>query len=76
MEGDEILLAGEARSHCLANSVRDMNAAFGSDTFIQKCTLLTDGTSDVSGFESYGEQFVTDMVAKGMKLSTTTDYLK
>lgn len=74
-EADIILLAGEARSHCLANTVRDIAANFSDPRFVEKMVLLTDATSDVPGFESFGETFVKDMVAKGMKLSTTTDIL-
>ena len=75
MEGDEILLAGEARSHCLANTVRDMANSFGDDSFIAKCVLLSDACSDVPGFEKYGEDFIKEMTARGMKLSTTVEYL-
>jgi nicotinamidase-related amidase len=75
-EADIILLAGEALSHCLANTVRDMANFFpGSDEFIKKCVLLTDATSSVPGFESFGDNFITDMTARGMKTSTTVDFL-
>lgn len=73
---DEILLAGEARSHCLANTVRDIVGAFSDPSYVKKLILLTDATSDVPGFEQYGESFVQDMVKLGMKTTTTVDYLK
>lgn len=76
MEGDEILLSGEAGSHCLANTATDMADSFGDDSFISKCTLLTDGTSPVPGFEQYQTDFVNRMTPRGMKRSTTADYLK
>ena len=75
MEADEVLLAGEARSHCLANTVRDIANNFADDSFIKKCTLLTDCTSDVPGFESYGESFVKEMSARGMKSVKSTEYM-
>lgn len=75
MEADEVLFCGEAGSHCLANTVRDIADSFKDDSFIKKCVLLTDGTSPVSGFEAYQTQFVSDMVARGMKTSTCADYL-
>lgn len=77
MVADEILLSGEARSHCLANTVRDMANQFTSqgDALIKKCVLLTDATSDVPGFEKYGEDFVAEMIARGMRTSTCKDYL-
>ena len=75
MSADEILFAGEAGSHCLANTIRDIADSFKDDSFIKKCVLLKDGTSPVTGFEHYQKQFITDMIARGMKQSTCVDYL-
>lgn len=75
MEADEILLSGEASSHCLANTVRDMANEFADDSFIKKCVLLTDGTSPVPTFEQYEHQFIQEMTSRGMKTTTTVDYL-
>jgi nicotinamidase-related amidase len=74
-EADIILLAGEALSHCLANSVRDVARAFSDPKYVQKFMLLTDASSNVTSFEKYGEDFVRDLVAMGMKTSTTTTAL-
>lgn len=74
-EADVILLAGEARSHCLANSVRDVATAFSDTSYVSKMVLLTDACSDVTTFEAYGEAFVKDMLAAGMKTATTADFL-
>jgi len=74
MEADEILLSGEAGSHCLANTVRDM-AEFGSDEFVKKCVLLKDATSPVETLEHLQDKFIADMQAVGMRVATTTDYL-
>jgi len=73
---DIILLAGQARSHCLANTVRDTVNAFSDPKYIEKLHLLTDATSDVPGFENLGEDFLNEMTAKGMKTTTTTEFLK
>ncbi|MEE2787245.1 MAG: hypothetical protein VX589_07890 [Myxococcota bacterium] len=72
---DIVLLAGEAGSHCLANTVRDIADGFSDARFIEKLVLLTDATSPVTGFEHYQQQFITDMVARGMQTSTTTEIL-
>lgn len=72
---DIILLAGQARSHCLANTVRDTVAAFSDPKYVEKLYLLTDATSDVPGFEHLGEEFLNEMTAKGMKTTTTTEFL-
>ena len=74
-KADVILLAGEARSHCLANTVRDIADNFGEEN-IQKMVLLEDATSDVPGFEKFGEQFIKDMSKRGMKVSSTENYLR
>ena len=72
---DIILLAGEARSHCLANTVKDIANNFGEEN-IKKMHLLTDCTSDVTGFEKFGEDFVSEMISRGMNLTTSVDFLK
>jgi nicotinamidase-related amidase len=70
---DEILLAGEALSHCLANTVQDIATEFGDDN-IKKLTLLTDCSSSVAGFEKLGTDFVANMSKRGMKLAKSTDW--
>ena len=71
---DNIIIAGEALSHCLANSVRDISNNFGDEN-IKKLILLTDCSSSVTGFENLGEEFVKDMVGRGMQVSTSVDCL-
>lgn len=84
-EADLILLAGEARSHCLANTVIDIANKFDADGnagYIKKLVLLQDATTDVPNppgstmFSDFGEKFVSEMMAKGMQVSTTTDFMK
>jgi nicotinamidase/pyrazinamidase len=72
-QADLIVLAGEALSHCLANTVRDIANTFTDPKYVAKLVLLTDASSNVKGFESYGESFVRELSAKGMRLATTTD---
>lgn len=74
-EADEIYFWGQARSHCLANTVRDIADGFSNDDFVKKMILVTDLTSDVPGFENLGEAFVSDMVSRGMRLTTTAELL-
>lgn len=73
-EGDIILLAGEALSHCLANTGRDIARMFDPKS-IKKLHLLTDACSNVTGFDQYGEDFVRDMVKMGMNLTTCDTFL-
>jgi len=75
MESDFIAIAGEAGSHCLANTVCDIADAAGDD-FVSKMVLLQDATSPVKGFEKLQDDFIAKMTARGMKLSTTTEFLQ
>jgi len=80
-DADIILLAGEARSHCLANTVTDIANNFGEES-IKKLVLLKDATTDVPDppgttmFTDMGEQFVKDLTGRGMQISTTEEFLK
>ena len=73
-EADVILLAGEALSHCLANTVRDVADKFADPTYVRKLVLLTDASSNVPGFEMYGDDFLKALIAEGMQTATTTDF--
>ena len=75
MQADQVLLAGEAGSHCLANTVRDVADEVPDGAFLKKCVLLLDGTSPVPGFEEYQRQFIGRMTARGMQTTTSADYL-
>jgi nicotinamidase-related amidase len=72
-EADQILVAGQALSHCVANSVRDIAAEFGEE-HIKKIVLLEDASSPVPGFETLADDFVKEMVGRGMQLAKTTDF--
>ena len=72
---DRIVVGGEALSHCLANTLRDLIAGFSNPAYAKKVWLCTDATSSVTGFEKFGEDFIREMKAKGMNLTTTVDFL-
>lgn len=74
-EADLIPVAGEALSHCLANTARDIADAFDDPAYVSKLRLLTDATSNVQGFDFLGQQFIDDLVKKGMRLETTETFL-
>ena len=79
-QADVILLAGEARSHCVANTVRDIVSAFSSPDLVKKIVLLTDAMSDVPDppgttlFSDLGKALIRDLTAMGARTSTTTDW--
>jgi nicotinamidase/pyrazinamidase len=72
---DSILISGEALSHCVANTIRDVAAEFSADQ-IKKFVLLEDASSSVGGFEALGKQFVEDMVKMGMQIARTDTFFK
>jgi nicotinamidase-related amidase len=72
---DTILLAGEALSHCVANSLYDIANEFAEDQ-IKKFVLLEDASSNVYMCEALGQKFVNDMVKRGMRVSKTTTFFK
>jgi nicotinamidase-related amidase len=75
LEADVVAIAGEAGSHCLANTVRDIASEFGDDKYVSKLVLLTDATSPVPSFENLQEDFIKEMTGRGMQLATTTEFL-
>lgn len=70
--GSVILTGGEALSHCLKNSLVSIFKCFG-DEHIKKFILLRDCCSNVPGFESFGENFIKEFTAKGMKVMNSTE---
>jgi nicotinamidase/pyrazinamidase len=71
---DEVWVAGWARSHCVANTVRDL-VRFGGESLARKMTLVTDTMSDVPGFEEVGERFVREAQGAGVSLLSTSQLL-
>jgi nicotinamidase-related amidase len=75
MDADIVAIAGEAGSHCLAHTVRDVANNFGDDSYIRRLVLLADATSPVPGFETLQSDFIREMRARGMQVTTTRDFL-
>ena len=73
-EADIVAITGQALSHCVANTVRDIADNFGDEN-IKKLYLLEDTSSNVTGFESLGTDFVKDLKARGMNVVKSTDFL-
>jgi len=76
MQADVLAVAGEAGSHCVANTVRDIAATSGSNDILKKVVILEDAMSPVPGFEQNQADFFAEMKAAGAQFSTTTDFLK
>jgi nicotinamidase-related amidase len=73
-EADEIIISGEALSHCVKSSIEDIADNFGEEN-IKKFVLLEDTCSNVPGFENLGQNFIRDMGARGMKVTTSDKHL-
>lgn len=74
-DADLIIIAGEALSHCVANTVRDIADNFGAEN-VKKMVLLRDCSSNVTGFEKMGDDFVAEMTKRGMKVEDSKTYLQ
>eukprot|EP00638_Chattonella_subsalsa_P002370 CAMPEP_0117750570 /NCGR_PEP_ID=MMETSP0947-20121206/10450_1 /TAXON_ID=44440 /ORGANISM="Chattonella subsalsa, Strain CCMP2191" /LENGTH=270 /DNA_ID=CAMNT_0005568769 /DNA_START=436 /DNA_END=1248 /DNA_ORIENTATION=- len=70
---DHILVGGEARSHCVNYTVRDLVSQFSPEE-MKKVVILEDGCSSVAGFEEQGSKFFEDMQQLGCFVKTTTDF--
>jgi nicotinamidase-related amidase len=69
---ERVLVSGQALSHCVANTIRDMIEAMDDQT-LQKLVLLEDTTSNVPGFEDFGERILQEARRAGITVCTTND---
>ena len=79
-EADVVLLAGEASSHCVLKTVKQIAGNIGAQHF-KKFHLLCDCMSPVPAlpggpdFPEIAEAFLKDMKGEGMAITTSTDFL-
>jgi nicotinamidase/pyrazinamidase len=69
LQADEIVVVGEALSHCVANTVLDLTEYISGENF----TLITDCASSVTGFEELSDKFINTFTALGGKTTCTED---
>jgi len=68
---ETIYLAGQAKSHCVANTVKQLiDYAPG---LVQKLTILEDTMSDVEGFENFAEKIYQKAEELGAKIMKTSE---
>lgn len=70
-EFDRILIAGEARSHCVATSIKQIVQL--APHLIPKVTVLTDCISDVPNWGYLADPIFEDAAGKGMIFATSRD---
>lgn len=69
---EKVLVCGEALSHCVNFTTRDLVANWPKQDMAKIC-ILTDATSSVAGFEAAGKEFLRDMKDAGCTITTTTE---
>jgi len=72
---DKILVAGQALSHCVNFTVRDLVAAFPDDR-LKDIYMLEDGSSSVAGFEKAGTEFLQFCRDSGVNVCKCEDVFK
>jgi len=72
-KADQVVLSGQALSHCVANTVRDIADHFGEES-VRKLVLIEDTSSPVPGFEKVAYQFLTEMKQRGMKIVQSAEF--
>jgi len=65
IQSRRVLICGQALSHCVNFTTRDIVKHWPDGEFERLC-ILTDCSSSVPGFESAGDTFIQDMCAKGV----------
>ncbi len=73
-ESDLALIAGEAGSHCVKATTEHIADNFGAGG-LNKLVILQDCISPVGGFEQQYQDFLRDMGARGLQISTTAEML-
>ena len=69
----KLVMCGQALSHCVNYTVRDIVDHWPQDE-MDKLTILSDCASSVPGFESAGEKFVKDMKEVGVNVETSDTF--
>mmetsp|Transcript_20476 Transcript_20476/g.46483 ORF Transcript_20476/g.46483 Transcript_20476/m.46483 type:complete len:286 (-) Transcript_20476:151-1008(-) len=74
LESKRVLICGQALSHCVNFTMRDI-AKKWPDGEMERLCLLTDCASSVPGFEASGEKFVQDMLVLGAQVKAAEVFL-
>jgi nicotinamidase-related amidase len=73
--GDQIVIAGEASSHCVRATTEHLADNLPSGG-VNKLVLLSDCMSPVPGFEAEADEFLAAMRARGATVTTSEAYLR
>jgi nicotinamidase-related amidase len=70
-DADLVLVAGEASSHCVANTVIDLINQFDDERFNAKVAYLDDCCSAVPGFENLEVDFIKEIEDRGVLITNS-----
>jgi nicotinamidase-related amidase len=73
MLSGNLVVAGQALSHCLNYTVRDLMRHWALPA--SHIVILSDASSSVPGCEAWGQQFLDDMIDEGVNVVKTFDFL-
>ena len=71
-DSDRVCIAGEALSHCVANTVHDIANQFGDE--VKKIVIFEDCMSNVPSFETLGDEFLHNIVQLGATVTTSDKF--
>ena len=74
-DAETVVVAGEALSHCVANTMRDIAIHLG-EKGLRKFVLLKDCTSPVAGFEAEADLFLKDAIRMGVQVTESTELFR
>jgi nicotinamidase/pyrazinamidase len=74
MLSDCLIVCGQAKSHCVNYSLRDIVGHCSSKEEISRIVLFTDCSSAVPGFEDAAETFENDMIGAGVRLMKSLEF--
>ena len=69
-KSEKLVICGQAMSHCVNYTVRDIVENWPKGE-VGKITLLEDCASSVPGFDAASEQFIRDMKDAGLNVETS-----
>merc|ERR1712064_201145 len=71
---EKVICCGEAMSHCVNYSVRDLLSGWPKDRTAD-IVILEDASSCVAGFEESAATFISDMKAAGVTVCKSTEFV-
>ena len=68
----KIVVCGQAKSHCVNHTVRDIIQNLCDKAHASKIILLEDAMSSVAGFDTVAEEFMKHSIEAGVQITTSS----